>query len=221
MRPYSIDGQLLVRLTFNSATNNISSGSMTTTEAVLRISGYEEPESQKKMILSKAMIPKNFFYYAPQRHLEIMTLAASSTYTVRISGIQGYANQLFFALRSTSNINSPGNQFSFVRVASFELLDESNVSIVGFTPITESDMILQYTHQYDNLFINNTYSHVWSFSQTPVTDLEYGGHFFNGFNSIKFTTKSTLVGGSYQLVVIALCNENLRVNKAHVTSTRS
>jgi hypothetical protein len=39
MRLYSIDGQLLVRLTFNSATNNISSGSMTTTKAVLRISG--------------------------------------------------------------------------------------------------------------------------------------------------------------------------------------
>jgi hypothetical protein len=65
MQPYSIDGQLLVRLTFNSATNNISSGSMTIIEAVLRISGYEEPEAQKKLILSKAMIPKNFFYYSP------------------------------------------------------------------------------------------------------------------------------------------------------------
>jgi hypothetical protein len=142
-----------------------------------------------------------------------------------MSGIQGYANQLFFGIRSTANINSPGNQFSFVKVASFELLDESNVNIVGFTPITESDMILQYAHQYDKLFKNNTNSHVWSFSQTPVADLKYGscngGHFFNGFNSIKFTTKSTLVGGSYQLVVIALCSENLRINKAHVTFTRS
>jgi hypothetical protein len=132
---------------------------------------------------------------------------------------------LFFALKSSSNINSPGNQFSFVKVASFELLDEFNVFIVEYTPITESDMILQYRYQYDNLFIYNTNSHVWSFSQTPVADLKYGscngGHFFNDFNLIKFTTKSTLVGGSYQLIVIALCSENLRINKAHVTSTRS
>jgi hypothetical protein len=92
------------------------------------------------------MVPKNFFYFSPQRHIESLTLAASSTYTVRISGIQGYANQLFFAFRSTANINSPGNQFSFARVSSFELLDESNVSIVGFTLIAESDMILQYAH---------------------------------------------------------------------------
>jgi hypothetical protein len=65
LRLYFIDSQLLIRLTFNSATNNVSSGSLTTTKAVLRLSGYEEPDAQKKLILSKAMLPKNFFYYTP------------------------------------------------------------------------------------------------------------------------------------------------------------
>jgi hypothetical protein len=55
---------------------------MTTTEAVLRISGYKEPEAQRKMILSKAIISKNFFYFAPQQHLETLTLAVSASYTV-------------------------------------------------------------------------------------------------------------------------------------------
>jgi hypothetical protein len=102
LRPYAIESQILIRLTFNPASANISSGFMITTEAVLRISGYEESDSQKKLVLSKAILPKNFFYYAPQRHIESQTLAASSTYTVRLSGIHGMANQLFFVLRSTA-----------------------------------------------------------------------------------------------------------------------
>jgi hypothetical protein len=139
---------MLVRLTFNPASANISSGSMTTTEAVLRISGYEESDSQKKLILSKINLPKNLFYYAPQRHVETQTLASSSTYTIRLSGIHGMCNQLFFVLRSTANIGSPSNEFSFARVSTFEILDESGVSQTRFSPIDTSDMIMQYAHQY-------------------------------------------------------------------------
>ena len=225
LRPYSIDGQFLIRLTFNSGASNISSGSWTTNEAVLRVTGFEEPEGQKKMVLSRAMLPKNFFYYAPQRHIETMTLAANSQYTIRMSGLQGYANQIFFILRSTANINSPNNHFSFARVKNFELLDESNVSIVGFNPIEIEDMLISYGHQYDNLFLLNTNAHVWSFSQSPIGDLKLGtcngGHFFNGFNSIRFTTRSDLVGGAYQIQIIALCNESMKVNRSVVSTTRS
>jgi hypothetical protein len=225
LRPYSVERQLLVRLTFNPAFANISSGSMTTTEAVLRVSGYEESDAQKKMILSKAMLPKNVFYYAPQRHIKTQTLAASSTYTIRLSGIHGMCNQLFFVLRAVANIGSPSNEFSFARASSFEILDESGVSQTGFTPVTESDMIMQYGHQYDNIFINNTNAHVWSFSQTPVADLKHGtsngSFFFNGFASLRFTTSSTFTPGSYQFMCVALCNENLRVVKGNVSTTRS
>jgi hypothetical protein len=164
LRPYSIDGQLLIRLQFDTGAANISSGSMTTTEAILRLSGYEEPEAQKKLILSKAMLPKNFFYYNPQRYIESLSLTTSLSYTVRLSGIHGNCNQLFFVLRAAANIGSLANSFSFTRVANFEILDESNVSVVGFSPVTESDMIMQYSHQYDNVFILNTNAYVWSFS---------------------------------------------------------
>jgi hypothetical protein len=92
LRPYAFEGQMLIRLTFNPASPNILLGSMVTSEAVLRVSGYEESDSQKKLVLSKAMLPKNFFYYAPQCHVESQTLAASSTYTIRLSGIHGMCN---------------------------------------------------------------------------------------------------------------------------------
>jgi hypothetical protein len=106
LRPYAIEDQMLIRLTFNPASANISSGSTITTEAVLRISGYEESDSQKKLVLSKAMVPKNLFYYLPQQHIEIQTLVAFSTYTIRLSGIHGMCNQLFFVLSSIVNIGS-------------------------------------------------------------------------------------------------------------------
>jgi hypothetical protein len=92
LRPYAIEGQMLIRLTFNPASANISSGFMITTEAVLRISGYEESDAQKKLILSQAMLPNNYFYYAPQRHVETQSFSASSTYTIRLSGIHGMCN---------------------------------------------------------------------------------------------------------------------------------
>jgi hypothetical protein len=36
--------------------------------------------------------------------------------------------------------------------------------IVGSALVTDSDMIMNYAHQYDNLYIGNTNANVWSFS---------------------------------------------------------
>jgi hypothetical protein len=74
---------------------------------------------------------------------------------------------LFFVLRSTADIGSPSNEFSFARVSTFEILDESGVSQTGFSPIdASSDMAMRYGHAYDNLFLINNNAHVWSFSQS-------------------------------------------------------
>jgi hypothetical protein len=92
LRPYSIDGQLLIRLQFDTAVANISSYSMTTTEAILRLSGYEEPEGQKKLILSKAMLPKNFFYYSFLKSINLLALSLPIiNYT-----INSYNNLIYF-----------------------------------------------------------------------------------------------------------------------------
>lgn len=225
LRPYTISGNLLIRVQFNNAAINISSGSMTTTEAVLRVSGYYESEEQKKMMINKALLPKNFFYFAPQRHIETQTLAVSSTYTIRLSGIRGIAPVLFFCIRSTANISSPGNQYNWVRCSSFEILDSANVALTGYNPVTEDDMQLSYSHQFDNLFLNNTGAHVYSFSQQPVGNLATGtldgSVFFDGFHSLRFTTKSTITPGSYEIMVCCLCNENLKLRNSVLLSSRA
>jgi hypothetical protein len=86
-------------------------------------------------------------------------------------------------------------------------------------------MILSYAHQYDNLFLIHTGAHVHSFSQVPILDLAHGsingGVNFDGFHSLRFTTKSTLPAGSYELTVVGLCSENLRITNAVVTASRA
>jgi hypothetical protein len=173
-------------------------------------------------MIKNSPLPKNLFYYSPQRHVETLTMNPNSTYTMRLSGILGYANQFFFLLRSTSFTSNPNAQFAWQRVASF---DSANVSLVGYNPITKDDMILFYAHQYDNLFLIHTGAHVHSFSQVPILDLARGsineGVNFDGFHSLRFTTKSTLPAGSYELTVVGPCSENLRINNAVVTASRA
>jgi hypothetical protein len=225
LRPYCIDNNLLIRLRFQDSANIISSGSMTTTAAYLEFSGYYESSAQRKLMLQRAEIPKLLSYWAPQQNTETLTLAASTTYQVRLAGINGYVGQLYFAIRAIANATSPANQFSFVRPASFDILDPSSKSLTGFKTQTASDMIMLYSHQYDNLFINNTNACVYTFSQNSLQDVVRGT--CNGFvemrgsHYLQFTTDSTLVGGSYEVHVFGICNECLQIEKAELKTSRT
>jgi hypothetical protein len=133
--------------------------------------------------------------------------------------------QLYFALRLITNATSSVNQFFFVRLASFDIFDPNSKSITGFKTQTVNDMIILYSHQYDNLFINNTNACVYTFSQSSLQDIVKG--ICNGFVKMRgsyylqFTTDLTLVGGSYELHVIGMCNECLQIEKAKLKTTRT
>jgi hypothetical protein len=199
---------------------------MTTSEAVLHVTGYMEPEYQKKYLMAKALKPKNYFIYLPQRHVETMTLQASSTYTVRLSGLMGHANQILWVLRSATNGAALNNQFAFYKPESYEILDSAGMSLTGFSPITKQDMTLLYSHQHENQFITNTNAMVHSFSQTPVMDIVLGGQIngmvhFDSFHQIRFTTSSSLSTASYILYVVALYSESLVINNSMLSVTHA
>lgn len=225
LSPYCLDGNILIRLKFGTSGSIIQSGTCNSPEALLVISGYNEPEHTKKYKLSQSLVPKLLSYYSPQRHREQLNLAASQKYQIRLSGIRGYANCIMFLLRSTANANSPNLQFSFDRPASFDLLDSSNKSVTGFKTQLETDIILMYSHLFPNLFINNTNASIWSFSQSPMQDITTGSVsgciYFDGFYNLEFTTKSTLVAGAFEVISIAMCNETLEITNASMTTTRT
>ncbi len=225
IRPYTIDGNFLIRVKFQDTANVITSGTWTTTASYLEFTGYMENEAQKKVMIQRAEKPKYFSYYAPQRHVETLTLAASTQYQVRLSGLNGYANQLFFALRPIASASSPALQFTFVRPDTFDILNASAQSLTGFKNQSASDMIILYSHMYDNVFINNTNACVYSFSQSPTTDCATGtwngGVHLQGYHILQFTTGSGLAGGSYQVLVYAMCNESLSIENAKARSSRA
>lgn len=226
LRPYLLNGNLLVRVLFNNATTNIASGTWTTTSLSLEISGYNESEQQQNFLLSKATVPKAFSYWAPQR--SFLTLALSNTGNTnnfKLTGIRGYVNLLMFVIRDSTYATSPLNQFTFTRCASFDILDSGNQSVTGFKQQTSDDMVLMASHMFDNKFISYTNAHVWSFSQTPVSDIATGADngcvFFDGFFNLNFIMPTTITPTNYDIMVFAMCNESLMVNGATLTSTRA
>ena len=225
LRPYSFDGNLLVRLKFNALASNISAGTLQSTEAQLILSGYNEPSHQESYNLSRATVPKQLGFYGIQRHYETQTLSAGAKYQVRLSGITGHCNVLIFGLRAIADIASPSSQYSFQRCASFDILNSSNKSITGYKSQIEEDMILMYSYVFPNKYVNYTGAQFWSFSQSPMADVSTGScngsYHFTGFEVLEFTTKSSLVPGSYQLFVMCLSSESLNVDNAQLSTTRS
>jgi len=224
LRPYTFDGNLIVRIKFQDAANIISSGTWTTTACYLEFTGYMESEEQKKQMIQRAEKPKILSYYAPQVHMETLTLAASTQYQVRLSGINGYTNQIFFVLRSVAYATSPANQFDFERPLNFDILDPQAKSLTGFKNQSTPDMLILYSHLYDNKFLLNTNACVYTFSQSPGGDVAmgsfHGGVDMRGYHILQFNTQSTIVPGSFQVLVYAMCNESLIIENAQLKTTR-
>jgi hypothetical protein len=223
LRPYTINGNLLIRIKFSDVL--VTSGTLTTTACNLLLMGYYESEQQKAHCLKRAEIPKCLSYYAPQVQHETLTLAASSSYNLRLSGLNGFINQVYFAVRAVANAAIPANLATFVRLSSFDILNPSSQSLTGFKVQTESDMVLAYSHQFDNEFINNNNAHIWTFSQQSASDIGRGswngGIEVRGDHYLQLNTASTLAGGSYEIIVIAMMNEMLTVVGAQLRTTRS
>lgn len=221
-RPYSIYGNLLIRIFFSPGSQNIVSGALTTTNVVLRVNQYYEPALQKNLILRDAMLPKNFFYFAPQRHIETVNLTANVPYTLRLTGLKGSANMLLFTIQQQAFVTDPNNQFNFQDVISYEILDSANVSLSGYEPVTQAEHQVAYAHQIDNRFAQFRGFQCHSFSQAPIGDLARGTLNglvkFDGFHSLRVTIPST---GTYTITAVAPCSETLKIVEGRVSTTRS
>ena len=225
LRSYTIDGNFLIKIKFKDPSTIIQSGTFTTTSANLQFTGYMEDDKQKQVAVQRASVPKALAYYAPQQHLETLNLSPSSTYNVRLSGINGWVNTLYFVVRAVADATSPNNVFRFYRPYSYDFLDPSSSSITGFKQqLSNFDQVIIYSHQFDNEFINHTGACVYSFSQSPASDMAtgawHGGVEMRGSHYLQITTEPNLPAGSYEVHVYAMCNETLVIEKAQVRSTR-
>ena len=64
LRPYTIDGNLLICLQFATSAPLIASGTMDIQESVILLNGFYESDMQRNKMLSEATIPKLLPFYA-------------------------------------------------------------------------------------------------------------------------------------------------------------
>lgn len=226
IRPYSISGNLIIRIKFATAASNIVSGTLTTPEAVLRIVHFRESEQQRKWVLSRAMLPKALWYFAPQRHVETLQLTGATQVKVKLSAIKGDVICAMIVLRPTSAIGNPSTQFSsFVLLQEYEFLNAADQSIAGYNPTVRDEAQLMYGRTIDNTFIPTVGAVFHSFSQSPKHDLLRGTvsgfERFDGFYSLRFTPVFGTAAGAYELFVLCMCSETMNITGGKVRTTRS
>ena len=224
-RMYSLSQNLLVRIRFEDD-NQVSGGTtLTTPSVVLLCSGYYENQGQEDHILSNLSIPKVLPFYTVQRNIETLTLAASTQYSIRLSGIHGHCPLLCFALRLVSEISTKATQHTMYQVRQYDITDSKNKSLLGHRNYSHRDMLLEYSRQFPNLLVKNRNIHVVSFSQAPLLDLKTGSLNgavqFDGFNHLVFTTPAGLSGGSYEVLVWAYTRELAMIEDGELTTTRT
>lgn len=224
LRTYSISSNILIKIQFVNNAITLNANNFTTT-CNLKLHGLMEHTSIKNQILSTAKLDKTTMYYGFQRHIELLPNLQPSTKTqIRLSGITGHVIAYFLILRTTTNTTDPINQFAFSGdIATIEYTDQSNQSLVGYSPLNKTD--LRQLYNYDNLFPQFSNVYYYAFSNSDFYDLSTGSssgyNYANGFQNVVITTASTLVAGPYELGVYALTSESAHYKNTSLKTTRA
>jgi hypothetical protein len=222
-RSFATVGNLLVRLHFAPSSRLITSGTCNISSIQLRCVGFQESEAQRKLVLKNAMNPQDNHFYGYRKHTVTQSLAASTSYDIRLSGINGHVAMLAFVLRRTSEISNPSTQGNVYAVASYEILDAAGKALTGHSPVDMSDMHLSYSMQFPNLFLSNYNAHIHTFCKGPVqallTGSWNGGVEMNGFHTLRITTPAGFTPTTYEIVAYALVSQTLQQRKGSLTVT--
>lgn len=220
-----LSGQLLIRLRFNTSALTLLAGTLpTTTDCALQLRGRMEPEEIKNERVNSYMnLHHSLSFLAVQRMSQQITLAASSQYSVVLSGIRGIASTFYFSIRALPITAT--NQASYIAIADWDCQEQDGRSSVGYYRRTFADMQLDNAESFDNLFTNNVNLHMITFTNNPVQDYtrgsNHGYHCFTSFEKLSFTTPSVFTAGNYQIDIYASVHESAHIDQGVLTTSRN
>jgi len=216
-----IKGELLLRFTFNVTALTHLSGSLVNVDSVdLLLQGYNEPESitqnRLKVYAGKHMIPMINWWKTTQT----LSLAASTTYTIILTGLQGLTNGLFITIRSATITGA--NQGTYLaQFDRYDIQDASGQSMLGSYQKRVSERLIDYAPLIDNQFASNSnfllipfgnpYEAFWSGNNS-------GFQVFTGYEKFQFTTVAGLASASYIIDFYSLNHSSLMINNGMITS---
>lgn len=220
-----LSGQLLIRLRFNTSAYTILAGTVPpTVDCALQLRGRMEPDEIKQERNNSYMhLHHSLSFLGVQRMAQQLTLAASTQYSIVLSGIQGIASTFYFTIRALPLTGA--NQVTFIPVQDFDVQEQDGRSMIGFYRRTFDDMRLDVSECFNNLFINYVNTHIVPFSNNPVQDYvkgsNHGYQCFTSFEKLSFTTTAALVPGNYQIDIYCSAHESAFIDNGILTTSRN
>lgn len=218
----SLNSDLYVRLFFRGGASYDSPQYLTLKGAAVAVEWLAYPPSIQRALTARARNSTlDYRYFQNHSQKEVMTLAPSTRYSVRISSMHGLIIQVAVIVRIAGATGS-SLAVNHVRPASYELLDSSGKSILGANvlPIAHNDYIKQQqgllnaTIGSPNVFGNIEGTLLIPLSPDVRGCLQRGvldGYYVSsGYDLLAFTTSSTLIAGQYEIAISWQVAERLR-----------
>lgn len=211
-----VNGDLRIEVRFKpfSVTNAAAGAAPTLRNATLILDDYRVDSNERMSIEQIPVRDGRFYDIVPQKFTQ--TLAASTEYTFRLTGLKGLASMLLFFIRASG---ATGNALkTFQAVDSFEFEDATGKNLIGGN---QQDSDFNRYHEtpelFDSEFARVHPLYLISASTDPVSDLLMGqlnGYMvLSGDEMLRFTTPSTLVGGSFEITIYGYIASHVRVNQ--------
>ena len=222
-----LKGSLTFRFrTKASAINLISGTHPTFTKVVMLLSGFDEPQPKRNLrtahyrnqITRFSSTPLYLPFLGWDHFTYPLTLAASVKSDIKLSGFQGMFAALFIIVRALPF--TAANQGTFIAMDSFSVQDETGAIFCGNHVKTHARSRIIIAAQLQNLSAQNSNFYMVPFSSSVVNDFVtgqiHGYQVFKGNEVLSITPTSALVGGSYQVDVMGLRGNALRIFRGEV-----
>lgn len=222
-----LNGSLTFRFRSKPSAMNLIAGSHPTfTKVIMLLSGFDEDKEKRnsRTAVYRNRVPRfgQTPLYVPFYNWDHFTfsqaLAASVKSDIKLSGFSGMFSALFVLIRALPL--TAATQGTFIALDSFSVADESGAIFCGNHIKTHARSRILAAAQMQNASAANVNYYMVPFSSAVVNDFVtgqvHGYQVFKGNEVLSITPNSGLAAGNYQIDVIGLRGNALRILRGDV-----
>lgn len=222
-----LKGALTFRFRAKSSTLNLIAGSHPTfTKVVMLLSGFDEPQNKRSQrtafyrnqVTRFSNTPIYLPFFGWDHFTYSLTLAASVKSDIKLSGFSGMFASLFIVVRALPL--TAANQGTYILLDSFSVQDETGAIFCGNHIKTHARSRVIIASQMPNLSGLSVNYYMVPFSSAVVNDFVtgqvHGFQVFKGNEVLSITPNASLVGGNYQIDVMGLRGNALRIFRGDI-----
>lgn len=222
-----IKGHLTFRFRLKAAALNLISGTHPTfTNCCMLLSGFDEPQSSRNARTAAYMgrlarlagVPLHLPFYGWDHFTASQALAPSTRVELKMNGFSGMFSAVFLLIRALPL--TAANQGTFIQLESTVLQDESQNIFCGNHNKSHARSRWITAAQMPNLSAQSVNYYMTPFSVAVPTDFAvgqvHGYQVFRGNESVVFTPTAGLSAGNYQIDVVGLRAQTLRIQNGDI-----